>query len=250
MSQGKHRLWWVAGCLLALALVGAVLIAGCGKKANEAGTATDTGQATDAVATPYAEPTPAQPANQPAQPRPAQAPAVSGAEQANRLRQFASEYGPVTVTEEQNWDGRTLKFVTFTYKAQGKPPMAVRMPLRMVLDASDPKMLAGYFQVYRAAGQPTAKVISKATVTATTSPEELARIAELPAEQQQVAAVAAPQPAAASATGPAAPAGGGGRGPGMRGGGGRGPGMGGGGGRGPGMGGGGGRGPGMGGRMR
>jgi hypothetical protein len=123
-------------------------------------------------------------------------------DEAEKVRDFAALYGPVTRLDEKDWDGRVLEWVVFSYdgdnrKLQGR---TFKLPLSMVVDAPCAEILEGYFPIYAATARPTGKKISAQIVTAPPraklSPEEVKEI--IRKSRPQVAA--AEEGAAAGAT--------------------------------------------------
>jgi hypothetical protein len=147
---------------------------------------------------------------------------MSDEERAKKVREFAKNYGPLTLAYEKNWDGRVLEWVMFSHKGQ-----SIKMPLSMVLDAPKTKELEGYFVIYPASGSPGKGTVTyKITATSAVPPPPKQPETKAPPPPSEAAAAAAAAAAEAPATAGAQAGGqagrGGRRGGGMMGGGRRG----------------------------
>jgi hypothetical protein len=126
---------------------------------------------------------------------------IPEAERVKKIRDFIAVYGPITIAQEKDWDGRVLEWAVFTYKSMG-----VKMPLSMIIDAPKPKELEGYFRIYPNVGgfnKGTAQY--KITATSAIPPAPGSKPAEAAATPAAPGAAskpgAAPAPAAAQAPG-------------------------------------------------
>jgi len=211
----------ITACLAMLALVGTMVVWGC-KKAEETGAAgagTGAGAAageaaggrrvgrrrgggraarwgeTESSTTGGTAPggSQAAAAPPPVAPPPAK---MSDEERAKRIREFAKDYGPLTLAYEKNWDGRILEWVMFSHKGQN-----IKMPLSMVLDAAKTKNLEGYFVIYPASGSPGKGTVTyKITATSAVPPPPKQPETKAPPPPSEAAVAAAAAAAQAPAT--------------------------------------------------
>ena len=136
-------------------------------------------------------------------------------DEAEKVRDFAALYGPVTRLDEKDWDGRLLEWVVFTYDGSSRKlkGRSYKLPLSMVVDAPCAEILEGYFPIYAATARPTGKTISTQIVTAPRRPEHSPEeVKEIIRKATPAAAAAAGGVAASAATGAAGAAAGGARG--------------------------------------
>lgn len=118
---------------------------------------------------------------------------LSEVEQAEKLRDFAAVYGPTTRTEEKDWNGNSLRWVSFTYDGERRTidGKTIKLPLRMVLNSPYPELLEGWFPIYTAGGRPSGELISRETITAPSRPKMT--LEEIQQAKKEAAGAAAAQ---------------------------------------------------------